>query len=48
MTKSTIALKEYLDKLDLATDRDFLREAVQMLSQKIIEEEAEAQIYPIS
>ena len=44
MTKSTIALKEYLDKLDLATDRDFLREAVQMLSQKIIEEEAEAQI----
>ena len=44
MTKSTIALKEYLDKLDLATDQDFLREAVQMLSQKIIEEEAEAQI----
>ena len=34
MTKSTIALKEYLDKLDLATDQDFLREAVQMLSQK--------------
>ena len=23
MTKSTIALKEYLDKLDLTTDQDF-------------------------
>ncbi len=36
MTDSTIALKEYIDKLDLSTDQDFLREAVQMLSQKLI------------
>jgi len=44
MTNQTIALKEYLDNLRLTENSDFLREAVQMLSQVLIEIEAEEQI----
>jgi putative transposase len=44
MTEPTIALMTYLRKLGLDLDGDFLQQAVQMLSQQLIELEAGAQI----
>ncbi len=44
MTDATIALKQYLNKLGLEQDSDFLREATEMLAQMLIDLEAEAQI----
>jgi putative transposase len=44
MTDPTIALKEHLYKLGLEQDSDFLRQAVEMLAQLLIELEAEEQI----
>ena len=44
MTDPTIALKEHLYKLGLEQDSDFLRQAVEMLAQMLIELEAEEQI----
>lgn len=44
MTEPTIALKEYLIKIGLNADADFLREGVQLLSQMLMEAEVEQQI----
>lgn len=44
MTDPTIALKEYLNKQGLGQDGDFLREGLELLSQMLIEVEAEQQI----
>ena len=44
MTEPTIALMTYLHKLGLDVDGDFLHQAVQVLSQQLIEVEANAQI----
>jgi putative transposase len=44
MTEPTIALKEYLIKIGLNPDADFLREGVQLLSQMLMEAEVEQHI----
>lgn len=44
MTESTIALNEYLSKIGMKDNPDYLREAVQFLSQQLIELEAETVI----
>ena len=44
MTNPSVALKEYLINIGLDEDVDFLRESVQLLSQMLIELEAEEQI----
>lgn len=44
MTEATIALKEYLNKIGMEADSDFLRQALEVLSQMLIELEAEQQI----
>jgi len=44
MTDPTIALKEYLNKIGMEADSDFLREAMEVISQMVIELEAENQI----
>lgn len=44
MTDATIALKEYLIKIGLEGDADFLRQSVELLSQMLIELEVEQQI----
>src|SRR3989338_4436945 len=44
MTDPTIALTEYLRKTGLELGDDFLRQAVQMLMQQLIEVEAEQKI----
>ena len=44
MTDPTIALKEYLNKIGMEADSDFLREAMELISQMVIELEAENQI----
>jgi len=44
MTEATIALNEYLNKIGMEADSDFLRQAMKMLSQKLIELEAEQEI----
>lgn len=37
MTDPTIALKEYLNKIGMEADGDFLREAMEVISQMVIE-----------
>jgi hypothetical protein len=37
MTDPTIALTEYLRKLGVAQDQDFLRESVRLMSQMLME-----------
>jgi putative transposase len=44
MTNPSVALKEYLINIGLDQDVDFLRESVQLLTQMVIELEAEEQI----
>ena len=44
MTDPTIALKEYLNKIGMEADSDFLRDAMEVISQMVIELEAENQI----
>ena len=44
MTKASVALKEYLINIGLDEDVDLMRESVQLLSQMLIELEAEKQI----
>jgi hypothetical protein len=44
MTKSSVALNEYLINIGLDEDINFLRESVQLLTQMVIELEAEEQI----
>ena len=44
MTDPTIALRDYLRKIGADLDGDFLRESVQLLTQMLIELEAEDQI----
>jgi len=41
MTEATIALREYLRKLGLAEDKDFLQESVRVMSQMLMELEVE-------
>jgi len=43
MTNPTIALTEYLHKLGVAQDKDFLQESVRMMSQMLMELEVEQQ-----
>lgn len=43
MTEATIALREYLHKLGLEEDQDFLRESVRVMSQMLMELEVEHQ-----
>ena len=44
MTKASVALKQYLSNIGLEGDVDFLRESIQLLTQMLIELEAEEQI----
>ena len=44
MTEPTIALKEYLNKIGMNKDADFLRQGVELLSQMLMEIEVEHQI----
>ena len=44
MTEPTIALKQYLINIGLEKDTDFLRQAVQMISQMLIELEVDQQV----
>src|SRR5512134_1296250 len=44
MTNPTIALKQYLSNIGLDGDVDFLRESIQLMTQMLIELEAEEQI----
>lgn len=44
MTEPTIALKEHLINIGMEKDADFLREAVQLLSQMLMELEVEQQV----
>ncbi|MGB7054944.1 MAG: hypothetical protein WBE28_06465 [bacterium] len=44
MTGPTIALKQYLTKIGLDDDAEFLREGGQLLSQMLIEVEVEQQV----
>ena len=43
MTEATIALREYLHKLGLEEDQDFLRESVRVMSQMLMELEVQQQ-----
>ena len=44
MTDPTIALKEYLNKIGMNKDADFLRQGVELLSQLLMEVEVEHQV----
>ena len=44
MTNPTIALKQYLSNIGLDSDVDFLRDSIQLMTQMLIELEAEEQI----
>ena len=44
MTKASVALKQYLSKIGLEGDVDFLRESIQLMTQMLIELEVEEQI----
>jgi putative transposase len=44
MTKASVALKQYLSNIGLDGDVDFLREGIQLMTQMLIELEAEEQI----
>ena len=44
MTDPTIALKQYLINIGLEKDADFLRQAVQLLTQMLMEFEVEQQV----
>jgi transposase-like protein len=44
MTQTSVALKQYLSKIGLEGDVDFLRESIQLMTQMLIELEAEEQI----
>lgn len=44
MTDPTIALKEYLNKIGMNKDADFLRQSVELLSQLLMEVEVEQQV----
>lgn len=44
MTKASVALKRYLSNIGLDGDVDFLRESIQLMTQMLIELEAEEQI----
>ena len=44
MTDPTIALKQYLSNIGLDGDIDFLRDSVRLLTQMLIELEAEEKI----
>jgi transposase-like protein len=44
MTEPTIALKEYLNKIGMNKDADFLRQGVELLSQLLMEVEVEHQV----
>jgi transposase-like protein len=44
MTKTSVALKQYLSKIGLEGDVDFLRESIQLTTQMLIELEVEEQI----
>lgn len=44
MTNPTIALKQYLSNIGLDGDVDFLRDSIQLMTQMLIELEAEEQM----
>jgi transposase-like protein len=44
MTKASVALKEYLSNIGLEADVDFLQESIQVLTQMLIELEAEEKV----
>ena len=44
MTQASVALKQYLSKIGLEGDVDFLRESIQLMTQMLIELEAEEKI----
>ncbi len=44
MTKASVALKQYLSKIGLEGDVDFLRKSIQLMTQMLIELEVEEQI----